>query len=149
MARTRAAHSQPQDASQEPREGETPLEQGEAREVNGVDARLTGAEDLLNVEPARAPGDLIQGSGLVNGSGNAVGLEVNGGEIARGSDEASAPPAPVDNLQEDIYGPTLNADPPPLPSVQDREGLRRCMSVMLREDLVIFRRLKIFWSDRK
>jgi hypothetical protein len=59
MARTRAAQSQPQDASQEPRAGETPFEPGEAREVNEVDAQLTGAEDLLNVEPARVPGDLI------------------------------------------------------------------------------------------
>jgi hypothetical protein len=92
MARTRATHSQPQDASQDPRARETPLEQGESREVNKVDAQLTGAEDLLNGEPTRVPGDLIQGSGLVNGSGNAVGL-VNGGS-ARGSDEASAPPAP-------------------------------------------------------
>jgi hypothetical protein len=119
MARTRAAQSQPQDASQEPRAGETPLEQGEAREVNEVDAQLTGAEDLLNVEHARVPGDLIQGSGLVNGSGNAVGL-VNGGGSARGSDEASAPPAPVDNPQHDLNAPTINADP-----LQDREGLRR------------------------
>jgi hypothetical protein len=95
MARTRAAQSQHHDASQEPRAGETPLEQGEAREVDEVDAQLTGAEDLLNGEPARVPGDLIQGSGLMNGSGNAVGL-VNGGS-ARGSDEASAPPAPGDN----------------------------------------------------
>jgi hypothetical protein len=37
--------------------------------------------------------DLIQGSGFVNGSGNASEL-VNGGESARGSDEASALPAP-------------------------------------------------------
>jgi hypothetical protein len=71
MARTQA-QSQPQDASQEPRAGETPLEQREAREVNEMDAQLTGAEDLFNVEHARVPGDLIQGSGLVNGSGNAV-----------------------------------------------------------------------------
>jgi propanediol dehydratase large subunit len=83
MARTRAGQSEPQDASQEPRAGETPLEQGKAREVNEVDAQLTGAEDLLNVEPARVSGDLIQGSGLVNGSGNAVG-SVNGRGSARG-----------------------------------------------------------------
>jgi hypothetical protein len=119
MARTRAAQSQPQDASQEPRAGETPLEQGEAREVNEVDAQLTGAKDLLNVEPARVPGDLIQACGLVNGSGIAVGL-VNGRGSARGSDEASAPPAPVDNPQQGLNAPTLNADP-----LQDREGLRR------------------------
>jgi hypothetical protein len=81
MARTRAAQSQPQDASQEPRAGENPLQQGEAREVNEVDAQLTGAEDLLNVEHAHVPEDIIQGSGLVNGSGNAVGL-VNGGGSA-------------------------------------------------------------------
>jgi hypothetical protein len=79
-----------------PAAGETPLEQGEAREVNEVDAKLTGAEDLLNVGHARVPGDSIQGNGLVNGSGNAVGL-VNGGGSGWGSDEASAPPAPVDN----------------------------------------------------
>jgi hypothetical protein len=119
MARTRAAQSQPQDASQEPRARETPLEQGEAREVNEVDAQLTGAEDLLNGEPARVPGDLIQGSGLVNGSGNVVGL-VNGGS-ARGSDEASAPPAgPGYNAQHDLNVPMGNADP-----LLDREGLRR------------------------
>jgi hypothetical protein len=58
MARTRA-QSQPHDASQEPRAGETLLEQREAREVNEMDAQLTGAEDLLNVEHARVPGDLI------------------------------------------------------------------------------------------
>jgi hypothetical protein len=118
MARTRAAQSQPQDASEEPRAGETPVEQGEAREVNKVDAQLTGAEDLLNVEPARVPGDLIQGSGLVNGSGNVVGL-VNGGS-ARGSDEASAPPAPGYDPQHDLNVPMENAD-----SLLDREGLRR------------------------
>jgi hypothetical protein len=118
MARTRAAQSQPQDASQEPRAGETPMEQGEAREVNEVEAQLTGAEDLLNNELARVPGNLIQGSGLVNGSGNAVGL-INGGGSARGSDEASAPPAPVDNPQNDLNAPTIN-DP-----LQDRESLRR------------------------
>jgi hypothetical protein len=95
MARTRASQSQPQDASQEPRAGGTPLDQGKAREVNEVDAQLTGAENLLNGEPVRVPGDLIQGIGLANGSGNAVGL-VNGGR-ARGSDEASAPPAPENN----------------------------------------------------
>jgi hypothetical protein len=67
MARTRAAQAKPQDASSEPREGETPLEREEAREVNDADAQLTGAEDLLNEELARVPGDLIQGSGLVNG----------------------------------------------------------------------------------
>jgi hypothetical protein len=119
MARTRAAQSQPQDASQEPRAGETPMEQGEAREVNEVEAQLTGVEDLLNNEPARVPGDLIQGSGLVNGSGNAVEL-INGGGSARGSDEASAPPGPVDNSQHDSNAPTISADP-----LQDREGLRR------------------------
>jgi hypothetical protein len=119
MARTRAAQSQPQDASQEPRAGETPLQQGEAREINEVDTQLTGAEDLLNVEHAHVPGDLIQGSGLVNGSGNAIGL-VNGGGSARGSDEASAPPAPVDNPLHDLNAPTINADP-----LQDGEGLRR------------------------
>jgi hypothetical protein len=119
MARTRAAQSQPQDASQEPRAGETPLEQGEAREVNEVDAQLTGAEDLLNGEgPARVPGDLIQGSGLANGSGNAFGL-VNG-VSARGSDEVSALPAPGDNPQHDLNVPMGNADP-----LLDREGLRR------------------------
>jgi hypothetical protein len=118
MARTRAAQSQPQDASQEPRARETPLELGEAGEVNEVDAQLTGAEDLLNGKPARVPGDLIQGSGLVNGSGNAVGL-VDGGS-ARGSDEASAPPAPGDNPQHELNVPMGNAD-----SLLDREGLRR------------------------
>jgi hypothetical protein len=70
------------------------------------------------VEPARVPGGLIQGSGLVNGSENAVGL-VNGGS-ARGSDEASAPPAPVDNPQHDLNVPMVNADP-----LLNREGLRR------------------------
>jgi hypothetical protein len=83
-----------------------------------VDAQLTGAEDLLNGEPARIPGDLIQGSGLANGSDNAVGL-VNGG-TARGSDEASTPPAPGDNPQHDLNVPMENADP-----LLDREGLRR------------------------
>jgi hypothetical protein len=119
MARTRAAQSQPQDASQEPRAEETPMEQGETREVNEVEAQLTGVEDLLNNEPARVPGDVIQGSGLVNGSGNAIGL-INGGRSARGSDEASASPAPVDNPQHDINAPNINADP-----LQDGEGLRR------------------------
>jgi hypothetical protein len=118
MARTRAAQSQPQNASQEPRAGETPMEQREAREVNEAKAQLTGAKDLLDKEHARVPGDLIQGSGLVNGSGNAVGL-INDGGSARGSDEASAPPAPVDNPQHDLNAPTINADP-----LQDREGLR-------------------------
>jgi hypothetical protein len=84
-----------------------------------MDAQLTGAEDLLNVEHARVPGDLIQGSGLVNGSGNAVGL-VKGGGSARGSDEASAPPAPVENPQHELNGHVLNAD-----TRQDWEGLRR------------------------
>jgi hypothetical protein len=118
MARTRAAQSQPQDASQEPRTGETPLDQGEAREVNEVDAQLTGAEDLLNGEHARVPGDSIQGSGLANGSGNTIEL-ANGGS-ARGSDEASAPPAPGDYPQHDLNVPMENANP-----LLDREGLRR------------------------
>jgi hypothetical protein len=124
MARTRAAQARPQDASLEPREGETPLEREEAREVNDVDAQLTGAEDLLNDEPARVPGDLIQGSGLVNGSGNVVGL-VNGGGSACGSDEGSAPPVPGENRPQDLNGPAFNDGQPSLPLVQDREGLRR------------------------
>jgi hypothetical protein len=109
MARTRAAQYQPQDASQEPRAGETPLEQGEAREVNEVVAQLTGAQNLLNVESARGPRDLIQGSGLVNESGNAVAL-VNGGSAQESDVEASAPPAPVDNPQNDLNVPMVNAD---------------------------------------
>jgi hypothetical protein len=81
-----------------------------------VDAQLTGAEDHLNVEPARVPGDLIRGSGLVKWKWKrAVGL-VNGGR-ARGSDDASAPPAPVDNPQHDLNVPMVNADP-----LLDREG---------------------------
>ena len=124
MARTRAAQARPQDASPEPREGETPLEREEAREVNDADAQLTGAEDLLNDEPARVPGDLIQGSGLASGSGNAVGL-VNGGGSARGSDEARAPPVPRENRPQDPNGPTFNDGQPSLPSMQDREGLKQ------------------------
>jgi hypothetical protein len=126
MARTRAAQARPQDASPEPREGETPLEREEAREVNDADAQLTRAEDLLNDEPARVPGELIQGSGLVNGSGNAVGL-TNGGGSARGLDEASAPPVPRENRPspQDLNGPAFNDGQPSLPSVQDREGLRQ------------------------
>jgi hypothetical protein len=70
-----------------------------------------------------------------------VGL-VNGGGSARGSDEASAPPAPAENPRHELNGHVLNAD-----TWQDREGLRR-----LRErdaqarDLVIFKLLKISWS---
>jgi hypothetical protein len=106
MAMTRAAQARPQDASPEPREGETPLEWEAAREVNDVDAQLTRAEDLLNDEHAHVPGDLIQGSGLVNGSGSAVGL-TNGGGSARGSDEASAPPVPRKIVPTILMDPLL------------------------------------------
>jgi hypothetical protein len=53
------------------------------------------------MERARMPGDLIQGSGLVNGSGHEEAL-VNGSGSARASNEASAPPAPMENAQQDV-----------------------------------------------
>jgi hypothetical protein len=56
---------------------------------------MNGAEEVL-MERARVPGDLIQGSGLVNDANREEGL-VNGSGSARASDEASAPPAPAEN----------------------------------------------------
>jgi hypothetical protein len=70
------------------------------------------------------PGDLIQGSGLFNGSGNVVGL-VNGGGSARGSKEASALPVPGKKCPQDLNGLAFNDGQPSLPLVQEREGLRQ------------------------
>jgi hypothetical protein len=46
-------------------------------------------------------GNVIQESGLVNGSGHEEAL-VNGNGSARASDEASAPPTPVKNAQPEL-----------------------------------------------
>jgi hypothetical protein len=97
MARTRAAQPQPQDASQEPREGETPLEQGEAREVNEANAQLTGAEGLLNVEHARVPGDLIQATDWLMEVKMLWGWLMVGEALVFHMKQAL--PAPVDNFQ--------------------------------------------------
>jgi hypothetical protein len=96
MARTRSNPSQPNDASQEVRREENSLEQrgaGDPREMG--EAQTAGVEEAL-MERARVLGEFIQGSGLVNGSGYDRGL-VNGSGSARTSDEASAPPAPLEN----------------------------------------------------
>jgi hypothetical protein len=76
------------------------------------------------MERARVPGDLIQGSGLVNDANCEEGL-VNGSGSARASDEASAPPAPVENAQPEPNGPMLNVFPSSLKAEDRREGLRR------------------------
>lgn len=125
MARTRAAHSQSQDASHKALEAQTLVEEGRVREVNEVGVELTGARDPMNLEQACVHGDFVQGNGLVNGSENASGL-VNGGGSARGSGKASARLlAPVENPQHDCNGPTMNVFPQTLPLLQEREGLRR------------------------
>jgi hypothetical protein len=61
---------------------------------------------------------------MVNGSSNAAG-GINGGGSARASDEASAPFAPAENLQQYLNGPTLIDFPQSGPLLEDREGLRR------------------------
>jgi hypothetical protein len=104
MARTRPNPSQPNDASQELPRGENPTEHREARDTREVgEVQMNGAEDVL-MERARVRGDLIQGSGLVNDANGGEGL-VNGTGSARASDEASAPPAPVENAQPEPNGP--------------------------------------------
>jgi hypothetical protein len=66
MARTRSNPSQPNDASQEPQRGENPTEHREARDTREAgEVQMNGAKEVL-LERARAPGDLIQESGLVN-----------------------------------------------------------------------------------
>jgi hypothetical protein len=50
---------------------------------------------------------------------------VNGTGSARASDEASAPPAPVENAQPEPNGPMLNVFPSSLEAENRREGLRR------------------------
>jgi hypothetical protein len=126
MAQTRSNPSQPNDASQEPQREDYPTEHKEARDVirEGEDVQMNGAEEVL-MERARVPGDLIQGSGLVNDANCEEGL-VNGSGSARASDEASAPPAPVENAQPEPTGPMLNVFPSSLEAEDRREGLRRC-----------------------
>jgi hypothetical protein len=110
MARTRSNPSQPNDASQEPQREGNPTEHREARDTREVgDVQMNGAEEVL-MERARVPGDLIQGSGLVNDANREEGL-VNGSGSACASDEASAPPAPVKNAQPGPNGPMLNVFP--------------------------------------
>jgi hypothetical protein len=137
MARTRSNPSQPNDASQEPQRGENPTEHREARNVikEGADVQMNGAEEVL-MERARISGDLIQGSGLVNTANREEGL-VNGSGSARASDEASAPPAPVENAQPEPNGPMLNSFPSLLEAEDRREGLRRfreCEAVRVRNE---------------
>jgi hypothetical protein len=94
----------------------------DTREVREV--QMNGAEDVL-MERARVPGDLIQGSWLVKDANREEGL-VNGSGSARASDEASAPPAPVENAQLEPNGPImLNVFPSSLEAEDRREGLRR------------------------
>jgi hypothetical protein len=76
------------------------------------------------MERARVPGDLIQGSGLVNDANREEGL-ANGSGSARASDEASAPPARVENAQPESNGPMVNVFPSSLEAEDRREGLRR------------------------
>jgi hypothetical protein len=125
MARTRSNPSHFNDASQELQRGENPTELREARDTREVgEAQMTGAEEVLR-ERARVPGDLIQGSGLVNDANREEGL-VNGSGSARASDEASASPAPgVENAQPEPNGPMLNVFPSSLEAEDRREGLRR------------------------
>jgi hypothetical protein len=125
MARTKSNPSQPNDAFQEPQRGENPTEHREARDVirEGADVQMNEAEEVL-MERARVPGDLIQGSGLVNDANREEGL-VNGSGSARASDKASAPPAPVENAQREPNGPMLNVYPSSLEAEDRREGLRR------------------------
>jgi hypothetical protein len=84
---------------------------------------MNGAEEVL-MERARVLGDLIQGSGLVNDANREEGL-VNGSGSAHASDEASAPPAPVENAQPEPNGSMLNVFPSSLEAEDRREGLRR------------------------
>jgi hypothetical protein len=124
MARTRSNPSQPNDASQEPQRGKNPVERREARDTREVgEVQMNGAEEVL-MERACVPGDLVQGSGLVNGANHEEGL-VNGSGSARASDEASAPPAPVEIAQPESNGPMLNVFPSSLEADERREGLRR------------------------
>jgi hypothetical protein len=110
MARTRSNPSQPNDAYQEPQREGNPTEHREARDIREVgDVQMNGAEEVLMERP-RVPGDLIQGSGLVNNANREEGL-VNGSRSARASDKASAPPAPVENAQPGPNGPMLNVFP--------------------------------------
>jgi hypothetical protein len=82
VARTRSNPSQPNDASQEPQREGYPTEHREARDTRKVgDVQMNGAEEVL-MERARIPGDLIQGSGLVNEANREEGL-VNGSGSAR------------------------------------------------------------------
>jgi hypothetical protein len=130
MARTTTSNpSQPNDASQETQRGENPLVQrerlgtergrGKARERG--EAQVAGTEEVL-MERARVSGDLIQGCGLVNGHEEGL---VTGSGSARASNEASAPPAPVENAQPELDGPTLNVFPSSLREDEMREGMRR------------------------
>jgi hypothetical protein len=124
MARTRSNPSQPNDASQEPQGGENPTERREARDTREVgEVQMNGVEEVL-MERARVPGDLIQGSGLVNDANREEGL-VNGSGSARALDEAYAPPAPMENAHPEPNGPMLNVFPSSLEAEDRREGLRR------------------------
>jgi hypothetical protein len=124
MARTRSNPSEPNDASQELQRGENPTEHREARDTREVGSiQMNGAEEVL-MERARVPGDFIQGSGLVNDANREEEL-VNGSGSARASDEASAPPAPVENAQPEPNGPMLNGFRSSLEAEDRREGLRR------------------------
>jgi hypothetical protein len=87
------------------------------------DVQMNGAEEVF-MERTRVPGDLIQGSGLVNDANREEGL-VNGSGSARASDEASAPPVPVENAQPGPNGPMLNVFPSSLEADNRRKGLRR------------------------
>jgi hypothetical protein len=100
------------------------MEHREARDTREAgEVHMNGAEEVL-MERARVPGDVIQGSGLVNDANREEGL-VNGSGSARASDEASAPPAPVENAQPEPNGPMLNVFPSSLEAEDRREGLRR------------------------
>jgi hypothetical protein len=50
---------------------------------------------------------------------------VNGSGSARASDEASVPPAPVENAQQELNGPMLNVFASSLEAEDRREGLKR------------------------